>query len=103
MNENLGRSDVVCQLLVFSFEQLDDSPDGNVLESNVGGSQESDEVGVKTSVGFIPDVVEWGIVLGRYQMLAILRSVASEGRTHPLRTGYQVLQHCCLALRRLAS
>ena len=65
MNEDLGRSDVVCQLLVFGFEELDNRPDGNVLEGDIGGTQEPDEVGVKTSVWLVPDVVEWSVVLSR--------------------------------------
>jgi len=37
-----------------------------MLESNVWRAEESDEVGVESTIGLIPYIVEWRIVLGRY-------------------------------------
>ncbi len=46
------------------FEELHDGPNGDVLESCVGTRQKSVQILVHTTIRFIPDVIESGVVIG---------------------------------------
>jgi hypothetical protein len=85
-NENGRVANVVGELGVLGLEQLDNGlmlaygtvrktyPDSNVLECSVGAAEEANEVGVKTTVGLVPDSVERGVVLGSFARKVSKRS-----------------------------
>lgn len=58
----VGLSDLANQRLVFRFEQLQQCPDSNVLESGVARLQESAQISVNASVGLVPVLDENGVV-----------------------------------------
>lgn len=49
--------------LTSGFEKLYDSPDGDVLECGIGAAEEAVEIVVKTSFGFVPDLIESRVVI----------------------------------------
>lgn len=61
------RFDGVVEALVVRFKQLDQRPDGDVLERRVRGTEESDEVEVESPLGLGPDRVEGLIVVGGFR------------------------------------
>lgn len=58
----VGLSDLANQRLIFRFEQLQQCPDSNVLESGVARLQESAQISVNASVGLVPVLDENGVV-----------------------------------------
>lgn len=58
----IGLTNETNQGLVFRFEQLQQGPDGNMLEGGVTRLKEAAEVAVNAAVGFVPVLDEDGVV-----------------------------------------
>lgn len=62
---NVSCVHVIEQLIrTVGFEELHDGPNGDVLEGCVGTGQKSVQILVHTTIRFIPDVIESGVVIG---------------------------------------
>lgn len=60
---NLARlGDALKQSVVFRFEQLEQSPDCDVLEGSISTGEEAAEISVDTALGLRPVLDEYGVV-----------------------------------------
>lgn len=56
-------SDVLDELQVSRLKELDDGPNSDVLEGSIGTAEEAIEIGMQATVGLVPNVVKWRVVV----------------------------------------
>lgn len=61
--------DIVFLTLTPRLQELNNCPNGNVLERRVGAAQEPKQVGVQAALGLLPDIVECAVVIQRRTLL----------------------------------
>jgi hypothetical protein len=73
------------------FEELNEGPNGDVLESGVFRFEEADEVAVETTVGLGPDSGEGRVVVGceEKRSLNSSREKSKKEGTHSSKKGFR--------------
>lgn len=66
LDDILGLTDEPNQSLVLRFEQLEQSPDSNVLESRVAGLKEPAEISVNSALRLRPVLYKDGVITNYY-------------------------------------
>jgi hypothetical protein len=61
--EKTGASNIADQLWVARLEQLHNCPHSDMLKRSVGTAQEPIQVFMHPAIGFIPDIIERGVVI----------------------------------------